>query len=163
MKLFSFSKFKGFSRCFRLEAIENYSYSCFNPLSNERKSMFKSGDILQISLEIFKWRYLQKALRTRLICGCFNSRKRLLISGKLVAGAWVRLDHRSPTYHAPDKNWPIYKVYSSLRSKIFKFWNCYYLNKNKPINKSTSLSIYLFMLCLCSRPSPCHYVNVYMM
>ena len=24
--------------------IEAYSYSCFNPLSNERKSMFKSGD-----------------------------------------------------------------------------------------------------------------------
>ena len=24
--------------------IETYSYSCFNSLSNERKSMFKSGD-----------------------------------------------------------------------------------------------------------------------
>ena len=24
--------------------IDNYSYSCLKPLSNERKSMFKSGD-----------------------------------------------------------------------------------------------------------------------
>ena len=58
---------------------------------------------------------------------------------------------------------PSYKVHSTLRNKIFKFCNCYYLNKKQTNKKNTSLSIYLFMLCLCSRPSPCHYVNVYMM
>ena len=58
--------------------LDVYSYSCLHPLSNERKSMFKSGDstlfehgpeleILKMSPALFVRRYIQKVLQTRLI------------------------------------------------------------------------------------------------
>ena len=58
--------------------IDIYSYSCLNPLSNERKSMFKSEDSRAVWTWVWTWKYLKwalhylhdvirKALRTRLI------------------------------------------------------------------------------------------------
>ena len=69
--------------------IETNSYSCLHPLSNERKSMFKSGDSHAVWTWIWTWKYLKWALHYLLdvICGkrcgpdwsfrrCFCSRKR---------------------------------------------------------------------------------------
>ena len=51
-----------------------YSYSCLHPLSNERKSMFKSRDSRAVWTWVWTWKYLKwalhyirKALRTGLI------------------------------------------------------------------------------------------------
>ena len=42
--------------------IDIYSYSCLHPLSNERKSIFKSGD-LRVWTWVWTWKYLNWALR----------------------------------------------------------------------------------------------------
>ena len=42
--------------------IDFYSYSCLNPLSNERKSMFKSGDSRAVWTWVCTWKYLKWAL-----------------------------------------------------------------------------------------------------
>ena len=42
--------------------IDTYSYSCLNPLSNERKSMFKSGDSRAVWTWVWTWKYLKWAL-----------------------------------------------------------------------------------------------------
>ena len=38
--------------------INTYSYSCFNPLSNEHKSMFKSGDPCAVWTWVWTWKYM---------------------------------------------------------------------------------------------------------
>ena len=42
--------------------IEIYLYSCLHPLSNERKSMFKSGDSRAVWRWVWTWKYLKWAL-----------------------------------------------------------------------------------------------------
>ena len=42
--------------------IDVYSYSCLHPLSNERKSIFKSGDSRAIWTWVWTWKYLKWAL-----------------------------------------------------------------------------------------------------
>ena len=42
--------------------IDIYSYSCLHPLSNERKSMFKSGDSRAVWTWVWTWKYLKWAL-----------------------------------------------------------------------------------------------------
>ena len=42
--------------------IDFYSYSCLHPLSNERKSMFKSGDSRAVWTWVCTWKYLKWAL-----------------------------------------------------------------------------------------------------
>ena len=39
-----------------------YSYSCLHPLSNERKSMFKSGDSRAVWTWVWTWKYLKWAM-----------------------------------------------------------------------------------------------------
>ena len=69
--------------------IDIYSYSCLHPLSNERKSMFKSGDSRAVWTWVWTWKYLKWALHYLhdviygTHCGpdwsfrrCFCSRKR---------------------------------------------------------------------------------------
>ena len=41
--------------------IDIYSYSCLHPLSNERKSMFKSGDSRAVWTWVWTWKYLKWA------------------------------------------------------------------------------------------------------
>ena len=43
-------------------SIDFYSYSCLHPLSNERKSMFKSGDSRAVWTWVWTWKYLKWAL-----------------------------------------------------------------------------------------------------
>ena len=69
--------------------IDIYSYSCLHPLSNEQKSMFKSGDSRAVWTWVRTWKYLRWALHYLhdviygKYCGpdwsfrrCFCSRKR---------------------------------------------------------------------------------------
>ena len=42
--------------------IDIYSYSCLHPLSNERKSMFKSGYSRAVWTWVWTWKYLKWAL-----------------------------------------------------------------------------------------------------
>ena len=42
--------------------IDFYSFSCLHPLSNERKSMFKSGDSRAVWTWVCTWKYLKSAL-----------------------------------------------------------------------------------------------------
>ena len=42
--------------------IDIYSYSCLHPLSNERKSMFKSGDSRAVWTWVWTWKYLKWTL-----------------------------------------------------------------------------------------------------
>ena len=42
--------------------IDFYSFSCLNPLSNERKSMFRSGDSRAVWTWVWTWKYLHWAL-----------------------------------------------------------------------------------------------------
>ena len=73
----------------RYSCIDIYSYSCLHPLSNERKSMFKSGDSRAVWTWVWTWKYLKWALHYLhdviygTHCGpdwsfrrCFCSRKR---------------------------------------------------------------------------------------
>ena len=72
--------------------IDIYSYSCLHPLSNERKSMFKSGDSRAVWKLVWTWKYLKWALHYLhdviygTHCGpdwsfrrCFCSRKRCVL------------------------------------------------------------------------------------
>ena len=69
--------------------IDIYSYSCLHPLSNERKSMFKSGDSRAVWTWVWTWKYLKWALHYLhdviygthcgpdwSFCRCFCSRNR---------------------------------------------------------------------------------------
>ena len=88
--------------------IEVYSYSCLHPLSNERKSMFKSGDSRAVWTWVWTWKYFKwalhylheviwKALRTRLIISpIFLFAKRL----HTVMTLWRRYDVRKYTADA---------------------------------------------------------------
>ena len=86
----------GFNKFFRQglgvnrhSCIDAYSYSCLHQLSNERKSIFKSGDSCTVWTWVWTWKYLKCALLYlhdviyRKHCGsdwsfrrCFCSRKR---------------------------------------------------------------------------------------
>ena len=90
--------------CWNLySCINTYSYSCFNPLSNERKSMFKSGDSRAVWTWVWTWKYLKWAL-------CYlhdvipkASRTRLIIS-------------------------PLLLFAKTLRT-VMTFWRCYDIRK----------------------------------
>ena len=69
----------------KYSCIDIYSYSCLHPLSNERKSMSKSGDSRAVWTWVWTWKYLKWALHYLYgtHCGpdwsfhrCFCSRKR---------------------------------------------------------------------------------------
>ena len=56
------SKMKELEWSQHYSCIDVYSYSCLHPLSNERKSMFKSGDSRAVWTWVCTWKYLNWAL-----------------------------------------------------------------------------------------------------
>ena len=62
-RYFGFGSVPWFGRCFNVySCIDFYSYSCLHPLSNERKSMFKSRDSRAVWTWVCTWKYLKWAL-----------------------------------------------------------------------------------------------------
>ena len=89
--------------------IDFYWYSCLHPLSNERKSMFKSGDSHAVWTWVWTWKYLKwalhylhdviirKALWTRLIISPWFLFAETL---RTVMSLWRRYDVRKYTANA---------------------------------------------------------------